>query len=1193
MPAPSNRPLGLLLAMFVGWQFFSTGAAGQTPPASGQAGTAESEATAAEPAAITEESVAERRKAAEAATDLADDVKSRVLELYDQAAQQLKRATESTAQTAANEADARTAAQRAADARVQLDKLANREPAEPVGQTVAELESELTKKQLELNQLTSERDAADLQPAERANRRAEIRSLLFSAPQRLSEIQTQLDAPPPPEEAAEVTKARRTELLARQRAAELEIPALQNELAKRDAEDAVDLVRLQRDLYNQRVALAEQELQRINNRLRDARARASQEAVDQAAEEAVAAQPLLRAFAEENRRLTVDALELTEPIEKTVTEHELAASTLAELQQDFEQTKARVKSVGLTNSIGSMLRNQEIDLPDTRVYENRVQRRQRTIDDVQFQLFEYNDQRSEIAHTSQPILNRLLEQAPDDMSSSARNDLTRAVNSMNESEREAFEQAASHVLQRKSEYLDTLIRNYDAYFDALVALSTTEQQMIQLSREFSEYINERVLWIRSNKSLLNSLSMDPTDELLLSYSEWTTLGTRLAKDVWTNPFPYIVVVFPVGIALYRWRSIRRELAAIGADARRGTSIKFKPTLRATLLTILLTIPIPAALYFFSWRLGEIAAGYRFIEGLAGALATAAVAVIPLEFLRQVCRNDGLGVAHFGWPESVVRSLRLNLKMLISLALPLLLIAETLRRSDTTEGQDALERLVFIVEMIVVAVFLRRVLHPKTGIFREYVARHQNGWIDRLTPVWYWPSVMAPIGLAALVAIGYYFTAVQLGWRLYVFFCWIVLLVLGRALLLRLLLVSRRRLLLKQLHERRAAEAATAANDALGADNAGQPAAPTSEDFGHELSLHTEQTQRLMTILLGGLALLAAWASFVDVLPALRMLDQSPVWTTSYEVTETYVPEGEEEAVTRTRTIVDPVTIADLAFGILIGVLTFAGARNIPGVMEISLLQRLPMESSVRYAITSIVSYGIVLLGIIVGANTIGLRWQQVQWLATALTFGLAFGLQEMFANFVSGIIILFERPVRVGDIVTVADTTGVVSRVRMRATTITDWDRKDFVVPNKEFITGHVLNWTLSDRRHRIVITVGVAYGSDTALAKSLLLKVAREHPLTLSDPEPLVTFEGFGDNSLTLVLRTFVLGLEVNLSTVDDLHTQIDLAFREAGIEIAFPQRDLHIRGVSDDILARLDGAARSATRSRTQDTAERGDGA
>ena len=227
----------------------------------------------------------------------------------------------------------------------------------------------------------------------------------------------------------------------------------------------------------------------------------------------------------------------------------------------------------------------------------------------------------------------------------------------------------------------------------------------------------------------------------------------------------------------------------------------------------------------------------------------------------------------------------------------------------------------------------------------------------------------------------------------------------------------------------------------------------------------------------------------------------------------------------------------------------------------SILQQLPFDASVRYAITTLVSYVIVMVGTIATCSTIGLQWSQIQWLATALTFGLAFGLQEMFANFVAGLIILLERPIRVGDIVTVDDVTGVVSRIRIRATSITNWDRKEYVVPNKEFITGRLLNWTLSDKVNRITVEVGLAYGSDTEQARDLLLQAANDHPMVLKDPAAMATFQGFGDNSLNLVLRAFLPSLENRLQVIHELHTAIDQAFRKAKLEIAFPQRDLHIR--------------------------------
>jgi potassium efflux system protein len=193
-------------------------------------------------------------------------------------------------------------------------------------------------------------------------------------------------------------------------------------------------------------------------------------------------------------------------------------------------------------------------------------------------------------------------------------------------------------------------------------------------------------------------------------------------------------------------------------------------------------------------------------------------------------------------------------------------------------------------------------------------------------------------------------------------------------------------------------------------------------------------------------------------------------------------------------------------------------------------------------------------------STIGLQWSKLQWLIAALGVGLGFGLQEIVANFVSGIILLLERPVRIGDIVTVGNADGYISRIRIRATTILTWEKKELIIPNKEFITGQVVNWTLSDSINRILINVGIAYGSDVSKALELLRLVAKENAQVLDHPEPIITFESFGDSALMLYARCYISSLDHRLETITALHESIYAKFEDAGIVIAFPQRDVHL---------------------------------
>jgi potassium efflux system protein len=237
------------------------------------------------------------------------------------------------------------------------------------------------------------------------------------------------------------------------------------------------------------------------------------------------------------------------------------------------------------------------------------------------------------------------------------------------------------------------------------------------------------------------------------------------------------------------------------------------------------------------------------------------------------------------------------------------------------------------------------------------------------------------------------------------------------------------------------------------------------------------------------------------------------------------------------------------------------ARNLPGLLEILVLSRLNLRQGSSYAITTLLSYVIVSIGVVYGLSALGVSWNKLQWLVAALSVGLGFGLQEIFANFVSGLIILFERPIRIGDVVTIGDLSGTVNRIRIRATTITDFDRKEIIVPNKTFVTSHLINWSLSDTVTRVIIKVGVSYGSDLTTTRELLLQAANNNSRVLSDPEPLVLFLSFSDSTLEHELRVHVRELIDRNLAIDEINRDIDRLFAENGIEIAFRQLDVNLR--------------------------------
>ncbi len=256
--------------------------------------------------------------------------------------------------------------------------------------------------------------------------------------------------------------------------------------------------------------------------------------------------------------------------------------------------------------------------------------------------------------------------------------------------------------------------------------------------------------------------------------------------------------------------------------------------------------------------------------------------------------------------------------------------------------------------------------------------------------------------------------------------------------------------------------------------------------------------------------------------------------------------------------------------ILFGVMLFATVLLLSNAIKQRLTERSTLltrlEPSAKETVVTLTGYTGFMIALLIGLSLAGFSFQNLAIVAGALSVGIGFGLQNIVNNFVSGIILLFERPIRRGDWVVVGGTEGFVKNIRVRSTEIETFDRSDVMVPNSEFISQQVTNMTLNDPHGRVKVTVGVAYGSDTGLVKELLLGIANEHEQVLKEgnfrkvPPPQVLFTGFGDSSLDFELRCFVRDIRMWPVVKSDLNFSIDAAFREHAIQIPFPQRDVHM---------------------------------
>ena len=268
----------------------------------------------------------------------------------------------------------------------------------------------------------------------------------------------------------------------------------------------------------------------------------------------------------------------------------------------------------------------------------------------------------------------------------------------------------------------------------------------------------------------------------------------------------------------------------------------------------------------------------------------------------------------------------------------------------------------------------------------------------------------------------------------------------------------------------------------------------------------------------------------------------------------------------------PVTIGDLtesAAFILAGALTW---RYMSTFFALTLFHRMPDDPGVRFAVVTLCRYAVLALTTIAALGAIRLDMAKISVVLAALGVGLGFGLQEIISNFVCGIILLLERPIRIGDVVTVAGTTGRVDRIHIRATTIVNADNQSMIVPNREFITGNLVNWTHKDKILRIPIKFGVAYGTEPDKVVDLLLSVARRDPDVLFSPSPAAVLEGFGEYGLLFALYAFVPEPALVGPVRHRLCAEIQRRFAEEGIVIPLPTRELHFSRMPHDLARDLE---------------------
>jgi len=1091
-----------------------------------------------------------------------DEEKVARREAFRQALEALKNAEGAKANVAELEA-------RIAEAPAQVDslraELAKEVPAvvlDPSVTTAQAAETKLQGARAELDAARTRTSELEQAVTRRSVRRGEALEELASLQQDLARANESLATTPPERVGRQALyRCQIEELTARQHGLELE----------RDNADLLrDLAVLRRDQGLRTVAQAEAVAAAWEKQVATLRAAegAAAEAAARAERERIAhSYPVLETLAERIHEIVAmrsgkDGL--AELSAKARQDLDDCRAQLRELRRRQQSARTRVNAGGLTEAMGQILRSDYEWIPPVRTLHLGAIDAQNRNAKAQIDLIDLREERGAAGDptTMAEREHTLLAGA------SNRQELLDVLHELSASERDALEGA---------------IADLEGLTGVLTELEGARRALEDTANEYRSYIEQRILWVRSSEpNPLPSLKEAPARALDLAdavrEAPWLgELGTAAkSRSVLTALAVLTLLALLAGHVHFR-----RKLVELGGLVRSYRTDSYRFTVRALVLTSLLAAPGPLAVHALGWLLS--ASGDSLVGAAGFGLRACAEIWLVLSGLRVLLMEKGVGAAHFRWPAVSLAAARVELRWLQPVLVVLLFVVLTLDRRGVADWVDSLGRPAFVLAMIALSLASWRLLGRK-ATFWGGLARAGETLVSRTHRLWSAVTILLPAALGVAALAGYSYTALQFSLRLRDSIGLTLLLLLAHGLLLRWLFIERRRLAVAQVleaRERRAAEAEAAGGEApapFDADRIDIPAIDT----------RTRKLFRSGITLAMVLGLYFLWAS---VLPALQGLDRVQLWP---ELTVLSAKDGPPTATAPAETPVEtptngssasllptPVvplpeegapsslglpsrlTLADVLQALIFAVLTAVAVKNLPALLELAVLQRLPLDSGARYAVSTIVRYAILLGGVSAVSGALGVGWKEIQWLAAALTFGLAFGLQEIFANFVSGLIILIERPIRVGDIVTVGDIEGRVTELRMRSTTILDWDRRELLVPNKEFITDKVINWTLSDPVTRIIVPVGIAYGSDTALARKRLLAIAKASPYVLAEPAPYVVFRNFGESSLDFELRAYIGNRDLWPEVIDSLHDEIDKSFRQAGIEIAFPQRDLHVRSV------------------------------
>ena len=789
-------------------------------------------------------------------------------------------------------------------------------------------------------------------------------------------------------------------------------------------------------------------------------------------------------------------------------------NVLESLTQTQRNIDEQISALQGTLVLSKVINKQKQTLPTEKINNNLA----KSISNVRVNLFEYSQQRDELYNIDDYVRN---------LTHNLEEPLTNEENS-----------ALNNILKERQKLLDEIIKSLNSQLNLSITIENNQRQALAIGDALQRKLQQQSFWVNSNNPIdFAWLKAFPA----LAFAEVGVLADYVGiENVQPNLLSTVLFtsIFLLIALLINWKksAIKDRLASLASRVNTLTNDSHWLTPEAMFWTILLALP--STLMFFT---AYNAIGFLFFNDPIAIGRWGVRVTLYWWFFATVLsllRPNGLAFRHFGMPQESNRIFQRIIKQSIWIVGLLLVSSIPSQIDEIGYLNDAIGQVMSIIALalclFVVRPLLNRAIREYQKAKKEEGATNTSISLFRLLRL---ILVIVPISLIILIILGYYYTAVYLITHLLNSYFVILLWVFGRYFAYRFVAISARRLAYRRLQDKRRKLREQVLENG------------TKEDETIKLSVVNQQIYRV-TDLIGWVVLFVSlYVIWSDLISVAYYLDGVILWESN---------EGNQ---------VESVTLLNLMRASLYVVITYVLIKNIAGILEVTVFSKMPLSKGTPQTIITMLTYIIVTFGSVSAFSALGISWTKIQWIFTALSVGLGFGVREIFGSFVSGSILLFERPIRVGDKVTVGQYTGIITKIRLRSTTLLNSDHMEVVLPNQAFVTDRFINWTLNNTITRLQIFFKVSYDTDLDLMQRLLLQAVNEAPKVLSEPKVEINMLHFGDNALEHELLVFVGELGDRIETMNFLQYRINQLFRENGIRFALNQLDVHLH--SEDNLA------------------------